>query len=67
MVLSHMIKIPLISVIILLEVSLMLNLAWYWWVLILIGLGSFIYMKVVVGGKILKKWNKPKTKSSQKD
>jgi hypothetical protein len=45
----------------------MLNLAWYWWVLILIGLGSFIYMKVVVGGKILKKWNKPKTKSSQKD
>jgi hypothetical protein len=24
-------------------------------------------MKVVVGGKMLKKWNKPKTKSNQKD
>jgi hypothetical protein len=24
-------------------------------------------MKVVVGGKMLKKWSKPKTKSNQKD
>jgi hypothetical protein len=45
----------------------MLNLAWYWWVLIVIGLAAFIYVKVIVGGKMLKKWNKPKTKSSQKD
>jgi hypothetical protein len=45
----------------------MLNLAWYWWVIIVIGLVAFIYLKVVVGGKMLKKWSKPKTKSNQKD
>jgi hypothetical protein len=67
MAISTYTKIHYISVIILLEVSLMLNLAWYWWVLIVIGLSAFIYMKVVVGGKMLKKWNKPKTKSNQKD
>ncbi len=45
----------------------MLNLAWYWWVLIVVALIAIGYTKIVVGGKMLKKWNKPKTKSNQKD
>lgn len=45
----------------------MLNLAWYWWALIAIAVGAIGYTKVVVGGRMLKKWNKPKPKSNQKD
>ena len=29
--------------------------AWYWWVLIVVGLTAFVFLKVKVGGAWLKK------------
>ena len=45
----------------------MFGIAWYWWILILVGLGGFAYLKIKVGSKILSKMGKKKPISNQKD
>lgn len=45
----------------------MLNIAWYWWFLIVIGVVVIGYIKIKVGGKMLSKMGKKKPISNQKD
>lgn len=44
-----------------------MNLEWYWWVLIGVGVVLFIILKVVIGGQWLKKHLGKKDKESKED
>lgn len=45
----------------------MFNLEWYWWILIIVGLAAFGYLKIKIGSKMLSKMGKKKPISNQKD